>query len=122
MTWRLYYDGGCNLCHASKLRAEAWAQRAGQPLEVDILQSESAIAKGYGDAMVLEADRVYKAADAWLMLMTLAPWYLRWVAWTRHTPPTLALARGVYSLVARVRYRLFGRRACPLPARPPSAR
>jgi predicted DCC family thiol-disulfide oxidoreductase YuxK len=115
MTWKLYYDGGCNLCHVAKLRAEAWAERAGQPLVVDILQSPEAIEKGYADAMVLEADRVYTAADAWFKMMTIAPWYLRWVSWFRLTPPTYWVARLIYGLVARLRYRLFGRRACPLP-------
>jgi predicted DCC family thiol-disulfide oxidoreductase YuxK len=121
MVWKLFYDGGCNLCHTSKLKAEKWAERAKQPMEVDILQSDEAIEKGYqGDVMVLEADgQVYYGADAWLKIMTIAPWYLRWLSWTRYTPPTRWLARIAYGLVARMRYKLFGTRACPIPgARP----
>lgn len=118
MAWKLYYDGGCNLCHASKLRVERWAERAGQPLDVDILQSPEAIEKGYGEAMVLEADQVYIGADAWLRLMSVAPWYLRWIGFMRHTRPTRWLATTLYGIVARLRYRLFGRRACPIPRAP----
>src|SRR5579884_1253255 len=112
MAWKLFYDGGCNLCHTSKLKAEKWAERAGQPMEVDILQSDEAIEKGYqGDVMVLEADgQVYYGADAWLKIMTIAPWYLRWVSVMRYTPPTRWLARVAYALVARIRYKLFGTR------------
>lgn len=117
MTWKLFYDGGCNLCHVSKLRAEKWAAKAGQPLEVDVLVSDEAISKGYaGDVMVLEADgKVFFAADAWLKMMTLSPWYLRWLSWLCATPPTRAIARWAYGVVAKWRYRIFGTRTCPVP-------
>lgn len=117
--WKLFYDGGCNLCHVSQLRAERWARRAGQPLEVDILLSDEALAKEYPqDAMVLEADgKVYIGADAWLKIMEVAPWYLRWMSWMRLTPPTRAAARFFYGIVARFRYKLFGTRACQIPAK-----
>jgi predicted DCC family thiol-disulfide oxidoreductase YuxK len=106
------------LCHASKLRAEAWAERAHQPLDVDILLSEEAIAKGYSDAMVLEADgKPYVGADAWMKLMTVAPWPLRWLSWFRLTRPTQWLTRVVYNVVAKYRTRWFGTRACQIPAR-----
>jgi predicted DCC family thiol-disulfide oxidoreductase YuxK len=117
-TWKLFYDGGCNLCHVSKLRAEKWAEKSGQPLQVDVLASDEAIAKGYGEAMVLEADgQVLTAADAWMKLMTVAPWYLRWISWFGKTRPTMALAKLVYGLVAKFRYKLFGTRACQIPTR-----
>src|SRR5579884_3211048 len=96
--WNLYYDGGCNLCHTSKLRAEKWAERAGQRMHVDILQSEQALAKGYDpNLMALEADgRVYYGADAWLRIMAIAPWYLRWLSAFRLSPPTRWIARAAY--------------------------
>ncbi len=118
-TWKLFYDGGCNLCHVSKLGAERWAERAHQPLDVDVLVSDEAIAKGYGEMMVLEADgQVLTAAEAWMKLMTIAPWYLRWVSWFGKTKPTMALARFFYNLIAKYRFKLFGTRACEVPARP----
>ncbi len=114
--WKLFYDGGCNLCHVSKLRAEKWAKRAGQPLEVDVLLSDEGISKGYGEVMVLEADgQVYTAADAWMKIMSIAPWYLRWVSWFRLPPPTMAVARFAYGIVAKYRYKWFGTRACQVP-------
>ena len=115
--WKLFYDGGCNLCHSSKLRVERWAEAAGQPLDVEILQSDEAIAKGYQDAMVLETgSKTFEGADAWMRIMHIAPWYLRWLALADLTPPTRWLAKQGYWLVARVRYRIWGRRACPLPS------
>jgi predicted DCC family thiol-disulfide oxidoreductase YuxK len=116
MQWKLYYDGGCNLCHGSKTRAEAWAERAGQALEAVPLQSPEALEKGYAGAeMVLEAERTYFAADAWLALLRIAPWYLRWVAWLGVVPGFRQLLQVGYRIVARYRHRWFGRRACPIP-------
>lgn len=116
--WKLYYDGGCNLCHASQLRVERWAKRAKQPLTVDVLLSDDAISKGYGDAMVLEADgEVLSAAQAWLKIMTIAPWYLRWLAGMRNTKPTLAAASWAYGVVAKYRIRIFGSRSCQIPSK-----
>lgn len=119
MAWKLFYDGGCNLCHTSKLRVEKWAEKAGRPLDVDILQSDEAVAKGYPmDAMVLEADgTVYYGADAWLKIMEVSPWYLRWIAWTRHVPPLAWVAKKIYGIVARYRYKWFGTRACAIPTK-----
>lgn len=117
--WKLFYDGGCNLCHTSKLRAEGWAEKAGQPLQVEVIQSEEGLEKGYTTgSMVLEVDgKPIFGADAWLRIMRVAPWYFRPVAWMAYTPPTRALAKFGYGLVARVRYRIWGSRACPLPNR-----
>jgi len=113
MSWKLFYDGGCNLCHTSQLRAERWAKKANQPLTVDVLLSDEAIAKGYGDAMVLEAeDKVYFAAEAWLKMLTVAPWYLRWVSIFRKNKLTLAMAKKVYGVVAKYRFKWFGSREC----------
>jgi len=118
-TWKLFYDGGCNLCHVSKLRAEKWAKKAGQPMDVDVLLGDEAISKGYGEAMVLEADgQVLTAADAWLKILTIGPWYLRWLPWMRLTKPTMFLARMGYRIVDRYRYRWFGTRECQIHARP----
>ena len=117
-TWKLFYDGGCNLCHASKLRVEKWAEKADQPMVADVLLSDEALAKGYGDKMVLEADgKVYTAADAWIRMMSVAPWYLRWIRAFAATKPTMALMRWAYGIVAKYRYKWFGTRACQVPAK-----
>jgi predicted DCC family thiol-disulfide oxidoreductase YuxK len=114
-TWKLFYDGGCNLCHASQLRVERWARRAGQPLAVDVLVSDEGIAKGYGQVMVLEADgTVFQAADAWMKVMTIAPWYWRWISLFAKTKPTLWVMRVFYGIVAKYRLKWFGTRECQL--------
>ena len=115
-TWKLFYDGGCNLCHASQLRAEQWAIRANQPLIVDVLLSDEGIAKGYGEAMILEADgQILTAADAWMKLMTIAPWYFRWFSIFGRFKLTMSVAKWGYGIVAKYRLRWFGTRECQIP-------
>lgn len=119
MAWKLYYDGECNLCHGSQLQVVKWAVRAKQPLETEILQSEEARQKGYvGDAMILEADRVYKAHKAWLKLMRFAPWYLCWVGWIGSVPVFSHILGFGYAIVAKYRKKWFGVRACPIHPKP----
>lgn len=118
-SWNLFYDGGCNLCHSAQLRAERWAIKAGQPLDVDVLASEEGRAKGYSDDIVLEADgQVFRAANAWMKLLTIAPWYLRWLSICTKTKPTMALAGAIYRVVARYRIKWFGSRECNLAPQP----
>ena len=116
--WNLYYDGGCNLCHASQLRIEKWAARAGQPMHVDILQSDDAISKGYTMAgMVLEVNgKPLIGSDAWLHSMRVAPLGLRWLYWFRNVPGFRPLMNLVYLIVAKYRLRWFGTRSCPIPS------
>jgi predicted DCC family thiol-disulfide oxidoreductase YuxK len=114
--WRLFYDGSCNLCHTSMKRLKEWARERNQPLEVHTLQSHYATDKGYGSQMVLEADgKVYKAGDAWLRVMKIAPWYLRWVSAMRHTSVTKWLALTFYNFIANTRHLWFGRRDLGVP-------
>jgi len=119
MDWTLFYDGGCNLCHVSQLRVEKWAKRYGQPMRALPLQSEEGLERGYPmDAMILEADgEVLYAEHAWLRLMRIAPWYLRWVGWIGVLPGFKQLLGLGYRIVAKYRYRWFGTRACQIPAR-----
>lgn len=118
MVWKLYYDGECNLCHGSQLQVVKWANKSGQEIETEILQSQEALDKGYtGDAMVLEAEKTYSAENAWLRLMRVAPWYLRWVGWMGQVPGIHQLLGLGYRVVAKYRKKWFGVRACPLPPR-----
>ena len=114
--WTLYYDGGCNLCEASQTTAGRWALRSGLPFRTVMLQEDEAIAKGYSDdAMVLETpEGVFTAADAWLKMMTIAPWYLRPIGLMAKTAPTRAIARFLYGIVAKYRIKWFGSRACSI--------
>jgi predicted DCC family thiol-disulfide oxidoreductase YuxK len=115
----LFYDGSCNLCHASQKQVRSWAEAVGQPLRIEILQGEEAKQKGYQSHLVLEADgKVYMAAEAWLRVMAIAPWYWRWISWARFNPVTKWLAVTFYNFVANNRHKFLGRRipGIPLPA------
>lgn len=115
--WTLYYDGGCNLCHVSQLKLEKWAAKAGQPLHVDILQSDEGLKKGYTlDGLVLEIDgKAHVGYDGWLESMKVAPWYLRWIHGLRNNKLARRFAKYWYGVVAKYRYKWFGTRACQIP-------
>jgi len=98
--WRLYYDSDCKLCRACERRAVSWASRAGVELLTIPLSSEEAFSKGYGRALVLEADEVSYAEAAWLELLGLAPWPLRALALVRRVRSGRVFARLIYNLVA----------------------
>ena len=116
--WTLFYDGGCNLCHTSKLRMETWAERAKQPLRATPLQSDEGVEKGCAlEEMVLEKEgQTYRGADAWLEMMAVAPWYLRWFYSLRKIGFMRALLIAGYRFVAKNRIKWFGSRECKLPA------
>lgn len=116
----LFYDGGCNLCDVSQLRAKRWADRAGVVLRGVALQDPEAVGKGYGAAMVLETpDAIFTGADAWMELVRrVGPWYVRPFGWMARTAPTRALARFGYGIVERNRIRWFGSKVCAIPTRP----
>ena len=87
-------------------------------MEVDVLLSDDAIAKGYGDAMVLEADgEIFTAERAWLKVLTIAPWYFRWLSNFARHPLTLKVASMGYRIVAKYRIKWFGSRACQIPTK-----
>ena len=91
---------------------------AGQSVEAAPLQGPEALGKGYGDRMVLEADgRVYYAADAWLRMLHIAPWYVRWLTIAERSTVTRAIAAWGYGIVERYRLRWFGTRDCVVPKR-----
>jgi len=111
--WKLYYDGTCKLCYASKQKAERWARRARQPLDIDVLQSDEAQSKGYKpNTMIVEADdKVFRGADAWIKLTSIGPWYLRWTPLMARSAWGLRTLRRGYAYVARHRFKWFGTRS-----------
>ncbi len=119
--WTLYYDGGCNLCHTSKLKIEKWAEQAQQPLNVDVLQSDEGIRKGYSlEGMILEIDgKPHIGYDAWLESMKVSPWYLRGIYGLRNVQPIRWCFKVGYGFVAKYRLMMFGTRTCPIPPRKP---
>jgi predicted DCC family thiol-disulfide oxidoreductase YuxK len=115
------FDGVCNLCNRNmlflirndplkKLTFCSVQSQAGQvilkwlDLPLDVHES----------IVFLENDTVYEKSDAILHIAYHLPWYLRWLYIGKILP---RLVRdNVYLLVARNRYRLFGRRSvCAVP-------
>ena len=130
------YDGECNLCLATvdKLRAmpiraqlnfvplqrlisaevPPWPGIAGVPPEELAAQLH----------VTDEQGRRYSGADGVLKLIGLTP-RLAWLGAIARLPGGRAATRAIYRLVARHRYRLFGRTSCSdgecsLPRRTPS--
>ena len=108
--WRLFYDSDCAFCTKWMRRSLRWAELRGVSMETQPLTGGEAMAKGYGDVVVLEADRVYCAGDAWRKLVSLAPWYLRSFSLMRLSPPSRRLVGWIYGLVA-------SRRSCEIGSR-----
>ena len=121
----ILYDGTCALCVGSKKKLESWPTAGSMRLvaiqspEVRTLAPGLSEQQLYGAMHVLENGKIRSGADGWYRIMRLAPLTMAWIAWI--TP--LALARPVYGLIARNRYRWFGRvceegGTCSLHAKP----
>ncbi len=66
-----------------------------------------------GNWMILEIDgRPYLGYAAWLEIMKIAPWPLRWIYWFRNFPPFRWAAKIGYGIVAKYRLKWFGTREC----------
>lgn len=123
MPARLFYDGSCALCHWA-VRFTLARDRDGSrfryaPLDSDAFRAAApeAVRAALPDSLVLQTDDgrlltrsaavvqvLRRLSGPWRLLGTIASWI-----------PT-ALLDPLYDLVARTRYRLFGRKqdACPL--------
>jgi predicted DCC family thiol-disulfide oxidoreductase YuxK len=105
------YDSHCVLCSRSKAKLETW--RTAPAMRFLPLESPEARAlvagmdeKRYQGAMhVLEGGKIFSAHEGWYRLMKLAPLPLALLAWM--TPAFVA--RPLYAMVARNRYRWFGK-------------
>lgn len=109
----ILYDAHCRLCAASRARLERWATADRirfvpiQDPEAQALAPGKTAADLQGEMHVVEDGRVYGGADGWFRILRLAPMEL---AWLRAAPRFLATA--VYRVIARNRYRWFGRIDC----------
>jgi len=117
------FDGTCNLCSAtvafliprdrtSRLRFASLQSAVGQ----ELLRRHGISAPATPDSVVyIEGERAFTRSDAALAIAgrLASPWPLLGVFWYVPRP----LRDAVYSLVARNRYRWFGRtETCQLPA------
>ena len=123
----LFFDGTCGLCdgfvqfvlardraerfHFAPLQGErAHRELARHGADADLLDTVYVLA-GPGTP----GERLLYRSDAVLFVLSQLPWPWRWMGAARVLPR--ALRDGAYALVARHRYRVFGRReACRIPS------
>jgi predicted DCC family thiol-disulfide oxidoreductase YuxK len=122
----ILFDGLCNLCSravrfvlrrdkAKVFRFAAMQSDAGR----DLLRKHGLPARGVDYLVLVEGGRTYTKSDAVIRIAARFTWPWRWwAAVVRLVPRSLRDLK--YSLVARIRYRLFGKRATCLVA-PPGA-
>ena len=117
----IIFDGLCNLCssvvrfvakhdHKGTFLFAPMQSRAGQQL----LQ-QYGLGEIKGQTFVLVQDgRAYTASNAALQVAKALPWYWQWTRVLRFIPRRLR--DGAYFLIARNRYRWFGRKqSCMIP-------
>lgn len=107
----LFFDGYCGLCNASVqfvLRHERASVLHFAALQSAFATEHLRASQPLPDSLVLYASGVYYTeSDAALRLCKYLRWYLRWMVLLLIFPRFLR--SGVYRLVAKNRYRWFGR-------------
>lgn len=122
------FDGACNLCAASSgflARHDCTGALRFCPMQSDLggalLRRHALPESDYRTFVVLDGDRLYFRSDAALHLAPYLRSHWRWLALFRFVPKVLR--DGVYDLVARTRYRIFGQRTtCLIPPRGAASR
>ena len=118
----ILFDGVCNFCNGAvnflikqdakgHFRFAALQSNPGQ----EILRRFNLPLEGFQSFLLLKGDKLYQKSDAALHLLPYLPWYWQWanVGWL--IPGFLR--NGIYNLIARNRYRLFGKKdACMVPS------
>ncbi len=111
----IFFDGWCRLCSAT-VRFVLKADRKGLfrfaplsgPLAKELLPEHDLAVNEPGTLYLLENGRLLARSDAVLGICRLLPVPWRWLYLFRFLPR--GLRDGIYRLIARLRYRLFGRR------------
>ena len=113
----LLYDGDCRFCTRSAHTIQRRFGRARVTLrnfqEPGVLEAhpsithEAAMKKMH---LVLDDGRVFAGAEAFARIVATVP-VLGWLAWLYYVPGIRQLADLGYALIAKYRYRLFGRTA-----------
>lgn len=123
----LFYDGECVLCNRSvrlTIRCDRHARlrhAALQGATAKELLGDLDERKRLAGVTFYDGGRVYQG---WRAIVRVGGVLFPWTAWSYYVlriPPISWLLDGIYWLIARYRYRLFGRHdSCPLP--PPELR
>ncbi|MGE0255664.1 MAG: thiol-disulfide oxidoreductase DCC family protein [Alphaproteobacteria bacterium] len=112
----ILFDGVCHLCSGGVV----WLARRdpGGVMRFAPMQSDAArrllapLGIDPGDMaswLLLEGGRVWRRSGAALRLVRYLPWYWRWLGLVRLLPE--GWRDGLYDLLARNRYRWFGKRS-----------
>ena len=118
----LLFDGVCKLCNASvRFVIRHDSQRRIKLASVQSPQGQALLAwfglptAQFDSVVLIEEGRLSQRSDAFIRLMAQLPAPWRWLRLLRGVPRPLR--DGVYNLIARNRYRLFGRLdVCLLPS------
>jgi len=122
-TERIFYDGHCGLCHRT-VRFVIARDPEGRRFRYAPLQGTTIAAlvsaerrAGLPDSIVVltEDDRLLMRSDAFLHILRRLGGFWGFVAGITGVVPRV-IRDGVYDFIARVRYRIFGRRVevCPV--------
>ena len=109
----VYYDGLCNLCSGvmdtvstSSIGSEVEHKDISKDQLPEGITKEAAM----HDVHVIDADgHMYKGADAVIKIFEQYP-RLRWLAAIGRLPGIHLLAKGIYRVVEKTRYAIFGRK------------
>jgi predicted DCC family thiol-disulfide oxidoreductase YuxK len=118
----LLFDGICNYCNVmvnfiirqdkkKVFRFTALQSDAGQK----ILNEFKLPQNNFDSFMLVENNKIYQRSDAALRLYNKLPWYWKWTQFFWIFPKFIR--DGVYSVIARNRYKWFGKKdQCMVPA------
>lgn len=117
----IIFDGVCHLCNASVafiIRRDPRGVFSFTPLQGDhaknLLWNVPAQVINTDSVLLMENGRVYDRSEAALRICRRLPWPWNWI-WVLRVIPK-GIRDSVYGLMARNRYRWFGRReACMMP-------
>ena len=116
------FDGVCNFCNGTinflirqdkkeVFRFAALQSSYGQKL----LDQHGLPVKEFDSFLLVENGKVYKSSTAGLRLYNRLPWYWKWTQLFWIVPPFIR--DGIYNLIARNRYRWFGKKeSCMIPS------
>jgi predicted DCC family thiol-disulfide oxidoreductase YuxK len=109
------YDGGCRFCTRSAHSLRRWIGRDRvaltdfQPSGVlDAYPGISRDAAMKRIHVVMPDGRIFAGAEAFARMLATLRW-VGWAAWVYYVPGLRQLANVMYDLIAKYRYRLFGR-------------
>lgn len=117
----ILFDGICNFCNGgvnfilkqdkkNRFRFAPLQSSAGQ----EALKQFNLSTKDFDSFVLLESSKVYQKSSAFLKVMNQLPWYWKWVQVFWIVPKFLR--NGVYDVIARNRYKWFGKKnECMIP-------